>query len=56
MRIPAHTCIHHTLEHSTGIMGVFFNEKIMITAVCVIALLLMAICCFVKYGDCDLTS
>jgi hypothetical protein len=39
----------------TGIMGVFFNEKIMITAVCVIAFLLLAICCFAKYGDCALT-
>jgi hypothetical protein len=36
-------------------MGVFFNEKIMITAVCVIAFLLLAICCFAKYGDCALT-
>jgi len=38
----------------TGIMGVFFNEKIMITAVCVIAGLLLAICCFAKYADCAL--
>ena len=30
------------LPPNKGIMGVFFNEKIMITAVCVIAFLLLA--------------
>ena len=39
----------------TGIMSVFFNENIMITAVCVIAFLLLAICCFARNADCALT-
>lgn len=39
----------------TGIMSVFFNENIMITAVCIIAFLLLAICCFARNADCALT-
>lgn len=39
----------------TGIMSVFFNENIMITAVCIIGFLLLAICCFARNADCALT-
>jgi hypothetical protein len=39
----------------TGIMSVFFNENIMITAVCIIGFLLLAICCFAHNADCALT-
>ena len=39
----------------TGIMAVFFNENVMITAVGIIAFLLLAICCFARNADCALT-
>jgi hypothetical protein len=34
---------------------VFFNQKIMITAVSVIAFLLLLICCFARNADCALS-
>jgi hypothetical protein len=40
--------------HPTGIMSVFFNEKIMLTAVGIIGCLLVCICAFAQGGDCEL--
>jgi outer membrane biosynthesis protein TonB len=39
----------------TGIMSVFFNEKIMLTALGVIGTLLVLICCFARNADCALS-